>query len=323
MSEYAIYGETLTATADAIRESLNAAEYIINSGTKSDRREIRWVADDSVQILYREFVDYSDTYSNGIKADGEQGIGEIDKTIIAYSYLYNNDGEIVPVLYWTSLDSNPDPDTAEPLYYIGQEIINEETYDKWRKIDGDSFDWDYDAKYYIYTNPIVNINSEIEGIDPVDFPEHIYTIASAIGIESDDGDNNEAYNNAVRDYAPMIIHGVNGNSALSREYFTNIQIGDVIFNYADVLTFSAKFDNTNALSLAIANNNQVLTCTMLINAVCHYQKGSQLGSETIERTVTVRPMTSKGAVSFVAKQAVGADRISWDYSADTLQWSIA
>lgn len=346
MSEYAIYGETLTATADAIRESLNAAEYSISSGTKSDKREIRWVADDSIQILYREFVDYSDIYSEGIR---EQE-GDFSKIIVAYSYLQNNNGDIVPVLYWTK---NPDPDTAEPLYYIGQEIVNKETCDKWRKIDNDAFGWDYDAKYYIYTNSIVN-NNEIEGIDPVDFPNRIYTIASSVGISSGDDRYDEGYNDGYEDgsaetrgpaynegyengrndgiavgseqatlnYAPMIIHGQNGTGALARDKFTNVTIGDVTFNYTDVLTSTTSGDNTQTLTLEVTNHNPVLSCTIKINADCNYVKGSQLSKETVVKTLTLGAGLSD-TTTFISEQASGAKNISWSYVTSTLQWSIA
>ena len=348
MSEYAIYGETLTATADAIRESLNAAEYSISSDTKSDKREIRWVAEGSVQILYREFVDYSDTYSDGIR---EQE-GDFSKTVVAYSYLQNNNGDIVPVLYWTE---NPDPDTAEPLYYIGQEIVNTEICDKWRKIDSDSFDWDYDAKYYIYTNSIVN-NNEIEGIDPVDFPNHIYTIASSVGISSGDDRYDEGYSDgyedgsaesrgpaydegyengrndgvavgseqATIDWAPMVIHGIHGTGALTADKFTSVKIGDIVYTYRDILSITTK-ESLLHMWVTFTNNNPFLACALTANCKCKYVSGAAGGKTEIYTeniAVALQPNESK-TISIVAAEGVFATDIEWTYQTATLQWSIA
>ena len=178
MDMYLIQSETLTANANTIRDCLDSAVYYMDPGILSDKREITWIEEGNVNVYYREFVDYSDAYSQGMQ--NIQDMQNLDKTIIAYSYAENDDGNIVPVLYWTSLEYNPDPDTREPLYYIGQETIDDVIYDKWRKIDGNGFSWDNYAKYYIYTDIIVN-NNGIVNIAPQDFPRHIRAIASSTG----------------------------------------------------------------------------------------------------------------------------------------------
>lgn len=189
MSEYLIQGETLAAAATTIRNCLDAATFSVASSIHADRREIRWIEAGTVNIYYREFYDYSDAYS-GIQ--NTQELQSLDKTIIAYSYIENNEGNIVPALYWTSLESNPDPDTREPLYYVGQATLPDgETYDGWRKIDNDGFSWDDDARQFIYTNVIVN-NNEITGIAPQDFPTYIRTIASSVGAGGGGVDTSDA-----------------------------------------------------------------------------------------------------------------------------------
>lgn len=176
MAEYLIQGETLTATADKIRDCLDMGEYSFDSNLIAQERPIYW-ANEQIRIHYREFVDYSDAYSQIMN---EQDMN-LDKSIIAYSYGFDYENNIVPILYWTSLESNPDPDTAEPLYYQGQAEVNGVTYDKWRKIDNDGFSWQDDAKQYLYTDVIVNQN-DATSISPQDFPTFIQSIASSVVI---------------------------------------------------------------------------------------------------------------------------------------------
>ena len=352
MSEYAIYGETLTATADAIRESLNAAEYSISSDTKSDRREIRWVAENSITVIYREYLDYSDEYSGIIDEQETQGL---TKSIVAYSYQQNNDGDIVPVLFWTDRDSNPDPDTAEPLYYAGQHTIENVAYDRWQKFESGLFDWESLAKYYIYTNVIVN-NNEIEGIDPVDFPNRIYTIASSVGISSGDDRYDEGYNDgyedgsaetrgpaynegyengrndgiavgseqATIDWAPMVIHGIHGTGALTADKFTNIKIGDIVYIYKDILSITTE-ESLLRMFVTFTNNNPFLACAITANCKCKYVSGAAGGKTEIYTeniTVALQPNESK-TISVVAAEGVFATDIEWTYQTATLRWSIA
>ena len=123
----------------------------------------------SVTIYYREYIDAPHTgYGNGIQ-NGDSGDG-----IIAYDYLLNKStGTVVPVLYKTYVGEWSDvadiPDTAEPMYYEGTAVVDGVTYNKWRVIDGDEFQWFGTAKKYIYTNVIVNV----QGISPTELPNKI------------------------------------------------------------------------------------------------------------------------------------------------------
>ena len=338
MNEYVIYGETLTAAANAIRESLNAAEYSIDQTIKADRREIRWIEQGNVNVLYREFVDFLDSYSEGIQ--GPQDMESLDKTIVAYSYQQNNEGNIVPVLYWTS---NPDPDTSEPLYYIGQEVVNGETCDKWRKIDGDSFGWDEDAKYYIYTESIVNINSEIEGINPVDFPAHIYTIASSTGVTDDRYDEGYQYGyedgivigseQATLNYAPMIIQGrltgpVNtgadygSKTAYSSSNFTNVAINDIIYTYTNILTYTSTGTAGSTPYIKVTNSNPVLTVEVYAKATCIVTMPSGGTYELYDYgTATIAPGKTVN-IYFDAGTIPSSNDKRWQFNIQYLKWNI-
>ena len=173
---FLIKGETLKATADKIREHLNLENYSVNPEVVANERAIRWLKPDSVWVDYREFIDDPNGCYDGQGKDAPFG-----DSIVAYTYLENNEGIIVPVLYKTS---NADPDTEEPLFYVGEEDIDGEIYDKWRKIEtqswgDDGFRWDTEARQYIYTNPIVTVNSNVDGIIPYRFPSKIDEVYGA------------------------------------------------------------------------------------------------------------------------------------------------
>ena len=84
---------------------------------------------------------------------------------VEWGYAENNDGETVPVMYKTdSKGVDPtspgyneefaDPDYDDVYYYVGTTEVDDVTYDRWRKIDG-NYPWDSDSQIYVYTNVIV------------------------------------------------------------------------------------------------------------------------------------------------------------------------
>lgn len=122
----------------------------------------------AVVPIYYLFEDWengeNDTLTEGYK-DGDN--------FIAYGYLENPDGDIVPVLYKTdtnNVEDNPEefgfPDYDDPFYYIGTEEIDGTLYDKWRKINlpEEEFAFESDAKCYVYTNIVVKNNRFIDSV---------------------------------------------------------------------------------------------------------------------------------------------------------------
>ena len=115
----------------------------------------------SVIPYYYEYIDYG---------DGFEGLMEYKQAdvFIAYDYLPNNDGKIVPVLYKTDmagLGEDPDTDLSSPDYidqffYVGTATIDGVVYDKWRKIvDGSDLTWGDVGRIYLYTNVIIHEES--------------------------------------------------------------------------------------------------------------------------------------------------------------------
>lgn len=188
MAEYLIKGETLKATADAIRAKLPMEQLVIREDLIADANTF---IDGAVTIAYYEYIDYGNQY-------GEQGAHSTDG-FIAFGYLPNNEGNTVPVIFKTDLDAAKydqefiDPDYEDTFYYVGNVTVDGTTYNKWRKIetilDG-GFTWTSEYQQYVYTNEIVGTSTKpnTEEINPVDFPEKInavYEAGIAIGINSD------------------------------------------------------------------------------------------------------------------------------------------
>ena len=113
----------------------------------------------AVTPYYYEFIDF--------EGGGGEGLNEYKQTdiFIAYDYLENNDGIMVPVIYKTDEcglgeDADPDfsdPDYADIFYYVGAAEVDGVAYDKWRKINVDNVPWDSDGKIYLYTNIITDV----------------------------------------------------------------------------------------------------------------------------------------------------------------------
>lgn len=171
---YLIKGNTLTATADALRR------YTTGSLTPTINQQIYGGGISKVQVYYVEYVDYIDKY------DGERDVKWWDSEDVFVGYEFGNNprsGKTVPILYKTRIlyDEggelvNDMPDYFDKFYYEGRAMIDGEQYDKWRKIEvyeegtgsTPDFTWDTDAKYYIYTNIITE-----HLIAPTDFPSKI------------------------------------------------------------------------------------------------------------------------------------------------------
>mgnify|MGYP003288418150 CR=1 FL=1 len=86
----------------------------------------------SYYYVFEDFTEGSDGTEEGYKATDE---------FIAYDYLENGDGIVVPVIYKTDAEAAIDapeefgePDYADIFYYDGTMKIDGVTYDKWRKI---------------------------------------------------------------------------------------------------------------------------------------------------------------------------------------------
>lgn len=95
--------------------------------------------------------------------------GEVYKPediFVAYDYIENPDGDIVPVLYKTDINDYPDEaDYADTFYYVGTYEFDGVIYDRWRKIDsGDSeeYPWSGSVKRYVLTDIIIEDGTFID-----------------------------------------------------------------------------------------------------------------------------------------------------------------
>lgn len=170
MAEFLIQGETLEATANAIRNYIGqgGGDYLFKPDVIGENGML---VENSVTVYYRQYIDVSDDYA-GI----HDGSTHLD-TFVAYAFLANNEGITVPVLYDTELGNYPEPDTEEPFFYEGITGIDGVTYNKWRKIelqDDGEYTWDSVPKQYVYTNVIVTQN----GLNPANFPSQIDEVHS-------------------------------------------------------------------------------------------------------------------------------------------------
>ena len=102
--------------------------------------------DGAVEAYYTELVDYNEKYDGRLNSASE--------AFVAYDYLRNNKGVMVPVIYQVYED---EVDTEQPYYYDSRATLDGVEYDKWRKIEpNEAFGWDSVGKYYCYTNVIVD-----------------------------------------------------------------------------------------------------------------------------------------------------------------------
>lgn len=183
MVEYLIKKETLEATADEIRSCINGTPAKYSFISSVDDGNGRFI-ENSVTIGYYEYVDYNGSNYNKNIPEGKQNDG-----FIAYDYLPNNEGIIVPVIYKANVtitdpeDEYYGADYEDTFFYEGEEFIDGQNYNKWRKIEiGDTeFGWDKTAKQYVYTNIIVANNE----ISPVDFPSKVREVYEAGAISGD------------------------------------------------------------------------------------------------------------------------------------------
>lgn len=75
---------------------------------------------------------------------------------IEYGYEENADGDDVPTLFKTDMNNFPDePDYEDIFYYVGPYEFDGIVYDRWRKIDEDTYTWDNPSKKYVLTEVIV------------------------------------------------------------------------------------------------------------------------------------------------------------------------
>ena len=124
------------------------------------------LVDGAIVAHYYISEDYAGPSEEGPVADYKA-----DDVFIAYDYLENGDGDIVPVIFKTDNNGrfdNPDeygyPDFEDTFYYTGTMEVDGVVYDKWRKItrkDDSDLTWDSEGKVWTLTNRVI-VGTEID-----------------------------------------------------------------------------------------------------------------------------------------------------------------
>ena len=175
MADYLISGQTLTDIADAVRGSSGSGEPSIDPNVIDNEQE-KLLIPDAVTAQYVEYIDADE------RGQEDQDYFNDKDIITGYDFLPNPDGVVVPTLLKSNRigfeegdDEYSPPDYGDPLYYIETTTINGQVYDKWQKVDQEGYwVWDDGPQMYIYTNPIVQVNSNNgEKYRPTDIPREL------------------------------------------------------------------------------------------------------------------------------------------------------
>ena len=158
---FLIKGETIKNIADSVRDCLGQENYVIDPAVIEEPYVLVRYA---VQPIYYEFIDMEEDLYAGLN----DWTNEYD-IFVAYDFLENNVGMVVPVLYKTHSEDYPDePDFGDQYFYECDVEIDGQLYNKWRKIDSD-LPWEGPVKCYIYTDLIV-LSSDMS---PQEIPDKV------------------------------------------------------------------------------------------------------------------------------------------------------
>lgn len=149
----AVSNDTLSEIAKADHHYIDARTYTLDDSVILGSNMLK------ANSVIRYYDAYEDFAGSSINNEGPAPY-KAEDVFVAYDYKANNEGHIVPVLYKTDLEEEPDPDYGDEFYYVGVEEIDGVEYDKWRKIaedyEGGPF-WTSIGKIYTYTNRVVNV----------------------------------------------------------------------------------------------------------------------------------------------------------------------
>ncbi len=223
---FSIKAETLQSTADTIRNFVSDVKL-----NPEIFREDGTIAENSITIYYREFIDFGDGDYNGI-LDEETDKPLFDKFVV-YELGENHNGRIVPIIYKTDIRDFPDePDFEDLYFYEGTARIDGVIYAKWRKIE-DEYDWNSDTKFYYYTNVVTATVTDYE-ISPTDFPSKIEAVYDAGYDAGYDEGNENGYTKGTED----------GRKSQYDEMWDIIQDNGERTDYSSAFAY-ANWDDTN------------------------------------------------------------------------------
>jgi hypothetical protein len=182
MNEFLIQKETLTNIADKFRDYL----YEVGNNTHDIDAQFKgeW-ADELVEGAVN-FTFYEEFDAAGYPADqGTYVDGSVAGGFLRCGMRRNNKGHLVPVIISEDMYETQEQDYSA-YYYVGIDVVEGVTYDKWRRIEGidtstggapnpdENYMWESPFKCYVYTNRIVvPVSENVATYSPVDFPNQI------------------------------------------------------------------------------------------------------------------------------------------------------
>lgn len=156
----ALSNNTLSENASAIQHGGSSG-----SGGGSPQFNPEVLADGEGTLVEGAVVPSYYVFEDAYEMNGTKEDYKSQDTFIAYTYMENNDGVVVPVIYKTDADgviNAPEeydyPDREDTFFYEGTMEVDGVVYDKWRKItltDDSEITWDSDGKVWALTNVVV------------------------------------------------------------------------------------------------------------------------------------------------------------------------
>lgn len=267
MNEFLIQKETLTNIADKFRDYL----YEVGDNTHMIDPQFRPTYEDELAEGAVNFTFYEEFDAAGYPADqGTYSDGSKDGGFLMCGMRRNDKGHLVPVIISGGMVDNQEEDYSA-YYYVGIDVVEGVTYDKWRRIEGvdistggppdpdENYMWESPFRSYLYTNRIViPVSENITQYNPTDFDtkiDDVYTAGAASG---------------------------SGGSGGSVETCTVILSTDGSISSGFQYCFSAYVDETIVATYAASAGRSVT----LLNVVC----GSAIMIET--NTVAIEPAGS-------------------------------
>ena len=133
---------------------------------------------------------------------------------------------------------------------------------------------------------------------------------------------NSAYDNAIRNHAPIIIHYKNGAGALSPESFINVPVGTITFNYTDFLDMIIEGGSPkhNTLEVIVTNNHPFLSCEVQITGEGSAPASAMGSASTVSDTQTEKIAAGASATFYWALESISTSGYFWNWDIDSLKW---
>lgn len=136
---------------------------------------------------------------------------------------------------------------------------------------------------------------------------------------------NSAYDDAVRNYAPIIIHYKNGHGALPPMLFTRMPVGTITFNYTDFLdiTMNGGSPKHNTMEVVVTNNHPFLSCEVQITGEGTAPASAMGSASTVSGTRTEKIAPGASASFYWMLESISTSGYFWNWDIDSLKWEFA